>query len=323
MRSKNNYSLSARYLFALFLVVIAASGIALYIFQARSSAKVATQGSGRDKSFEGGKYEASGVTHVPQSDGILFVDDGRPGEVFWMQLDQNGAQTGDIKAIKLGITIEDPEGITTDGSYFYIVGSQSKGKGANQPGLMRFRFDPKTQSIEAAEAISDLKKFLIENVVELKGMREVKAKDDGINIEGLAWDPQQERLLLGLRSPVANGHALIVTLKLRDPRGPFAYDNFSTAETKAIRLPLGGQGIRSIEYDNRSKLFQIIAGATENQNKAGSTLWEWQGDTSQATLREVTKFDQKLKPEGVTRASVGSADFTFIVFDTSRYLRME
>jgi hypothetical protein len=38
----------------------------------------------------------------------------------------------------------------------------------------------------------------------------------GLNVEGVAWDRQKRRLLLGLRSPVVNGHALVVPLKLRD-----------------------------------------------------------------------------------------------------------
>jgi len=66
-----------------------------------------------------------------------------------------------------------------------------------------------------------------------------------------------------------------------------------------------------------------IAGATESQEKTDFSLWEWNGDASQPALREVAKLDRKLKPEGVTRASVGDKDFTLIVSDTSRYLRLD
>jgi len=96
-------------------------------------------------------------------------------------------------------------------------------------------------------------------------MASVKAKDDGLNIEGLAWDHTQGQLLLGLRSPVVDGNALLVPLRLRDPRGPFSYDNLEVKE--AIRLPLGGFGIRSVEYDPQQKVFYIIAGATETQGQ--------------------------------------------------------
>src|SRR5687767_7319832 len=61
--------------------------------------------------FVGLPLEASGVTTVPASDGVLIVDNGRNGQVFWMQLDPSGKQVGAIKAIELGVNIEDIEGI--------------------------------------------------------------------------------------------------------------------------------------------------------------------------------------------------------------------
>src|SRR3712207_2160569 len=36
--------------------------------------------------FDGGTFEASGVAHVPGTDGVLFVDDGRWEEIFWMRV---------------------------------------------------------------------------------------------------------------------------------------------------------------------------------------------------------------------------------------------
>lgn len=44
--------------------------------------------------FTGGTFEASGVAHVPGTDGVLFVDDGREDEVFWMRLGEGGKPAG-------------------------------------------------------------------------------------------------------------------------------------------------------------------------------------------------------------------------------------
>jgi hypothetical protein len=272
--------------------------------------------------FDGDTFEASGVAHVPGTDGVLFVDDGRPDEVFWMRLGEGNRQTGAIKAIKLGASVIDLEGITTDGSHFYVVGSQSKSKGGDLAGLVRFKFDAQGQRVESVEAISGLKLFLSENVAELRGMGDRKYKDGGINIEGIAWDARGERLLLGLRSPVVDGQALVVPVRLRDPRGAFSYDNLAVEGAKAIRLPLGGAGIRSIEYDERVKSFRVLSGAAANSEKANFKLLEWDGDASRPVLREAGEFDRKLKPEGVTRVTSGGRDFTFIVFDTSGYAAM-
>jgi hypothetical protein len=156
-------------------------------------------------------------------------------------------------------------------------------------------------------------------VAELRGMEKRKYKDGGINVEGVAWDARGRRLLLGLRSPVLEGNALVVPLRLRDPRGAFSADNLEVEGAKAVRLPLGGAGVRSIEYDERAKAFRVISGAGPNSEKMDFKLWDWDGDAARPTLREVQTFDRKLKPEGITRFSAGGRDFTFIVFDTSGY----
>ncbi|HYO64024.1 MAG TPA: DUF3616 domain-containing protein [Pyrinomonadaceae bacterium] len=269
--------------------------------------------------FVGGKFEASGVAAVPGTDGVLFVDNGREGEVFWMGLDQNGRQAGEIKPVGLGVGIVDIEGITTDGTYFYVVSSQSRPKAIAKEGLVRFKFDARSQSVEAVESIGGLRSFLVENVAELRGEGDRKGKDGGVNIEGIAWDTRRGRLLLGLRSPIVDGQALLVPLRLRDPRGAFSVDNLEVEGSKAIRLSIGGLGVRGIEYDGRANVFRIISGAAEDQKQTDFGLWEWNGDEKQPVLRETNRFDNSLKPEGVTRVTAGSRDFMFIVFDANGY----
>jgi hypothetical protein len=309
---------------AVFIITaIVLGGIILRFSPSGSPAANGEQSQMQGKAFDGGTFEASGVIQVPGTNSFLFVDDGRSGEVLYMEVDAQGNQIGAIKPVKLGINIEDPEGITTDGTHFYIVSSQSRGKSAEQVGVVRFKFDPKTLSVTGVETISELKKFLVDHVAELRDMGDKKGKQDGINIEGIAWDAKGERLLLGLRSPVVNGQALVVALKMNDPRGAFSYQNFKADETQALKLQLGGLGIRSIEYDNRIQAFRIIAGATENQAKTDFQLWEWNESKGETALREMTTFDRKLKPEGITGATVGEQSFTFVVFDNSRYMRMD
>jgi hypothetical protein len=304
---------------ALALFMLLSGTLLLLSFNTRISAGTATPFAPMT-AFSGGTFEASGVAHVAGTNGVLFVDDGRPNEIFWMQLGEDRTQNGAIKAVKLGASVIDLEGITTDGAHFYIVGSQSKAKGGDLTGLVRFKFNADGQRVEAVESVAGLKKFLADNVVELRGMAETSYKDGGINVEGITWDPKGSRLLLGLRSPVADDQALVVPLTLRDPQGPFSQENLKVEDAKAIRLPLAGVGIRSIEYDERQKAFWIITGAAANSEKADFKLWEWDGNTSSPKLRETDTFDRKLKPEGITRFSAGEREFTFIVFDTSGYV---
>jgi hypothetical protein len=297
--------------------------VLLHPLNADSSLAISADTSTPMTAFSGGTFEASGVAHVPGTTGVLFVDDGRPDEIFWMNLAEGRNQNGAIKAIRLGASVIDLEGITTDGSHFYVVGSQSKPTGGDLVGLVRFRFDQQGHRVENVESVAGLKGFLAENVTELRGMADRKYKDGGINVEGIAWDPNGKRLLLGLRSPVVDGQALVVPLRLRNPQGAFSSDNLEVEDSKAIRLPLGGAGIRSIEYDDRAKAFRFISGAGPNSEKIDFKLWEWDGSSLRPTLREVSVFDRRLKPEGVTRVSSIQGDFTFIVFDTSGYTAMD
>ncbi len=273
--------------------------------------------------FAGGKFDASGVVGVQGTDGILFVDNGKEGQVFWMRLDRDGRQVGAIKTLSLGVSIEDLEGITTDGKHFYAVSSQSRPKAIATEGLVRFRFDAGSQSISGVEAISGLKTFLVENVAELRDEGERKGKEGGLNIEGLAWDPRRNRLLLALRSPIIDGLALVVPLRLRDPQGAFSIDNLEVEGSRAIHLPLGGIGIRGIEFDARANVFRIISGPSEDQAERDFGLWEWNGDEQQPVLQETARFDSDLKPEGVARATIGDRNFLIIVFDASGYTIMD
>ena len=276
------------------------------------------------KLFQGGEFEASGVVSVPGTDGVLFIDDSREGEIFWMRLDQEGNQVGEIKPISLGAIVEDPEGITFDGSWFYVVGSQSETKAGEANSLVRFSFDSQTQSVKEVESALGLFQFLAGEASELKEYVDKKGKKGAINIEGLAWDPVQNRLLLGMRDPAISEQALIVALKLRDPSARLSIENITLAQPNAIRLELGGDTIRSIEYDSVLNVFQIISGEPENKEskkkKSDFKLWEWDGQTSP---REKVALNHKLKPEGVTRVSISGHDFIFIVCDASQYLKLE
>ena len=290
----------------------------------KAKVKLATSGAGTP--FVGGTFEASGAAYVPGSSGVLVVDDGRPGEVLWMQIDESGRQVGSVKPIPLGVTVDDPESITSDGTYFYIMGSQSQQNGGEQNALVRFAFDPASQTVQKAEALTNLRDFLIANVPELNTGK--KASEGGLNIEGIAWDFKRGRWLLGLRSPQGkDGSALLVAIKLRNPAGPFSVDNLQLAEPNVIPLKLGGLGIRDIQFDPEANSFLIIAGAPEHHEKSDFTLWEWNGipeqSGSESGLRKEQDLDAKMKPEGITHVEISGHKFILVVGDASAYFKLD
>lgn len=264
----------------------------------------------------GGRFEASGVTHVPGTSMVLFVDDGRRREVFAMELTAAGAQAGPARAIPLGADVTDMEGMTFDGRHFYVVGSQSKGTGFEGDGLVRFTFDPVTRRVGAVERIQGLKGWLADNVAELRGTGR-RVGDHVLNIEAIAWDPTRRRLLLGLRAPVVDGQALVIPLALADSDGAFTRENLRV-DGPTIRVALGGAGIRALEYDSVAGAFLLLTGASLDGENLDFRLLEWDG-ASGSGLREVAVFDRRPKPEGITRADIEGARVSVLVFDTGRY----
>jgi hypothetical protein len=272
------------------------------------------------RAIAGGRFEASGVAHVPGTSGVLFVDDSRAREVFWMEIGSDGAQKGMVESVPLaGTDITDLEGITSDGRNFFVVGSQSKATGFDGDGLARFSFDPATRRVDGVERIQGLKAWLAEQLPELQGTAR-KAGDRALNIEGIAWDPRGKRLLLGLREPVIDGQALVIPLTFRDRSAPFTAGNLVVDGGKAIRLPLNGAGIRSLEYDERARTFRIIAGAGLSKQDRDFRILGWDGDSTAASgLREVARFSGALKPEGITSGMLNGQPAGLVVFDTSRF----
>lgn len=294
----------------------------------KGAAKVKLSLPGAGTPFQGGTFEASGAVNVPGSSGVLIVDDNRPGEVLWMQVDEAGQQVGPVKPIPLGVTVEDPEGITFDGTYFYIIGSQSKPNAGDRNALVRFAFDPASQTVQKAEALTNLRDFLLAKVPELKDA-DLKGSEGGLNIEGITWDLKGGgRWLLGLRSPLGkDGSAFIVAITLINKLGTFSVDNLQLAEPNAIPLKLGGLGVRDIQFDPESSSFLIIAGAPEHQQKMEVTLWEWNGSVeqpgSESALRKEKDLDPKMKPEGITQVKIGASKFILVVGDSSSYFKLD
>lgn len=272
----------------------------------------------------GKKPEASGIIAVPGSNGALIADDGRKNELLWMPLDEAGNQAGDLKPVPLNVSFVDAEAVTYGNSYFYVITSQSDPTKAESNTLMRFAFDPQTQTMRGsqAEIVSDLRGFLLKNVPEISAIGAAPGLSGGLNIEGMAYDPNHERLLLGLRSPFVGSQAVLVPIKLINPQMPLSINNIQVDQPRVITLGLGGQGVRDITYDAHLKTFLIISGAPETEKKTDFGLWEWGGNTTDQP-RRITELNEKYKPEGLTGATINGQNFVLVVGDAGSYLKMD
>ena len=281
------------------------------------------------RAISGGKFEASGAAAVPDAHGILFVDDSKPDHVFYMPVSELGVQDGPIKPIPLGVSVLNPEGITQYGNQYVIIGALATQESNDAGGIATFTFDPVTQTVSNAVALSGMRKFLFDNVPVLRPWADKSSLEGGLNVEAIAFDPnpRNPRLLLGLRGPLLNGLALVIPIRLRDRQAPIKIENLVIDETNAIQLTLDGQAIRDMKYDTYLRSFLIISGAPETEEKTTFTLWEWNGDANQgqesARPKMQTPLDKKMKPEGITSLQIGNQEFIFIVGDASAYTKID
>ncbi len=292
----------------------------------RSAIKVAKEGPPKRLVGPQGDVEASGVYHLPNSDKVFFVLGGHPSQIFWMPINDSG-QVPDtvVQALDVPMQIADPEGMTFDGSLFYIAGSQSQADGGSSNALVRFALNPAGQAVQGeVETVTDLRGFLIDNVPELKAAADLPGNAGGINIEGIAWDDTNRQLLLGLRSPLRSGNALVVPVKF-DPRR-LARDTLQLAG-QPIPLTLDGAGIRDIQRGFDENTFYIISGPSVGSGPGSFVLWEWKPSANTANgetaLRKVLDLDTVLKPEGVTPVRLAGREFLFIMGTGGRYMKVD
>jgi hypothetical protein len=308
--------------------VVAAAGLALIIHASLPSGAAPPgpldgwqAAAGAETRLRGGMFEASGAAHVPDAQGILFVDDDRTREVMWLPFGADG-RAEPPQRVRLTSEVIDPEGMTFDGRYHYLVGSQSKRTGSRGDGLVRFLFNAQTRRAEQVESIGALRAFLGTHVAQLAGV-ERQTGDRSLNIEAIAWDPAGERWLLGLRAPLVNGRALVVPLALADRNAGFTAANLRVPGGRAIELPLDGAGIRSLEFDPGIGAFRLITGAAMNEERLAFRLFTWRGprDSTPPALQKV--FPAGAKPEGITRVHINGVSRTVVVYDGSGYLLLE
>ena len=67
----------------------------------------------------------------------------------------------------------------------------------------------------------------------------------------------------------------------------------------------------------------MITGATSNCENEDFRLLEWREGPGGPVFTEVARYPSKLKPEGITRVTVGGNTTRFLVFDTGRYTIMQ
>jgi len=115
-----------------------------------------------------------------------------------------------------------------------------------------------------------------------------------INLEGLAWYPGADQLLLGVRAPLSGNLAQVVGL------GPIdaLFGRGEPGTPVVHRLDLGGRGIRSLDYDPWRRQVWVLAGPA-GADTGAFALYLWDPATDALVLNPVPGLDRLAQPEGV------------------------
>jgi hypothetical protein len=172
------------------------------------------------------------------------------------------------------------------------------------------------------EVIPDFRAWVIEHVPELGKSPRYLPDDGGLNVEGLGWDPSNQALLLGLRTPVLDGKPIILRVRVKEIDGPWTLDNLEMLPAISLQVEEAGreQGIRSIEYDPSRKVSLIVVGNSTSSSKAPFRLYSWDGNVEGAVrCFDKIRFDKKMRVEGITQGTIGGREAIVFVDDTGGY----
>ena len=270
-----------------------------------------------------GIYEPSAVQQLPDGR-FLVVENEKDHPLSLVTIDADGSVTtvaltaGLLQMFSSFWKLDDLEGLAVDRAGFvYAITSHSRDDDGDEKKsrekLVRFRVDG-TRVVDPKVA-GGLKQALTARhpvLAAAANIRDVKTRG-GLNIEALEISPDQKRLLLGFRSPLRDGRALIASVE--NPAAIFESDETPQIAAALEELDLGGQGIRGLSYVPPVGAYLVVGGPASRED-AGFDLWLWSGQPG-ARARRVTVPGLRgfKKAEGVSPAVLGGVERIVIVSD--------
>ncbi len=276
---------------------------------------------------DGVPFNASGVVQVgPRR--FVFIDNRDSSALYEFVLDADGAEVGGVRRRPLvGIgqgDLGDPEGLTCvdvdDETFLFAASSLCVTGGQVNDGLVRVRYTPDGDL--QAEAMVGFRSWLLSQDLSppLAEFGELESDEGGLNIEGVAWDPNANALLLGQRGPAEPGRISMIQFPVDAGAVAWTTAALDTPAVVRARVPQseGTQGIRDISYDEHTGDFLILLGRSLSGGHEPFQLCVWSAGADDVRLIDV-KFDQKMKPEGVTTFSSGAKRKILVVDDAGGY----
>jgi len=270
-----------------------------------------------------GIYEPSAIQQLPDGRFLVVEDEKRhPFSLVVIGADGSVHSTeltaGLFQIFSDFWKLDDLEGLALDRAGFvYAITSHSRDdEGHEKKSRERLvRFGIEGSRVVDPKVVEGLKRALTAKHPDLAAaaeIRDVKA-GGGLNIEGLEISPDGQRLLIGFRSPLREGRAIIASIE--NPSGIFEADEVPRVAAILDELDLGGHGIRGLSYVPSIGEYLVISGPVSRE-PGQFALWRWNGQPGGAARRVTVPGIQGLaRAEGVSPAVIDGVGRIIIVSD--------
>lgn len=270
-----------------------------------------------------GIYEPSAIQQLPDGR-FLVVEDEKRHPLSLVAIGADGRV--DATELTAGLLqmwsdfwkLNDLEGLALDRAGFvYAITSHSRDdEGAEKKSRERLaRFRIEGHQVVDPKVVDGLKRAMVAKhplLASAAEIRDVKTAG-GLNIEALEISPDQQRLLIGFRSPLHEGRAIIASVE--NPAGIFDADEVPRLSADLDELDLGGHGIRGLSYIPSLGEYLVISGPV-SRAPGQFSLWLWNGrQDGSARLVSVPGLQGLKRAEGVSPAIIDGTAGIIIVSD--------
>ncbi|NTV94405.1 MAG: DUF3616 domain-containing protein [Thiobacillus sp.] len=268
-----------------------------------------------------GLYEPSAILQLPDGR-FLVVEDEVEHPFSLLEIDPDGKTTttplerGWLDFDSGFWKLDDLEGLACDPSgRVYAVTSHSRtGEGQEKRArdkLVRFRVEgDRVVEREVADGLKAALTTAHTVLAEAAKVRDVKGAG-GLNIEALEWAADGDALLVGFRSPLLEGRAVIARVRRPD----VLFEGGPPPRIDLLTLDLDGNGLRGLAWVPALAGYLAIAGPVARE-QVPFRVWFWDGQSG-ASARRVTVLglDGFEHAEGICPARIGGRDCLVLVSD--------
>ncbi|MBT9612241.1 MAG: DUF3616 domain-containing protein [Burkholderiales bacterium] len=270
-----------------------------------------------------GIYEPSAIQQL--ADGrFLVVEDEKQYPFSLVTISSTGSVSsiplspGALEAGDVFKKLDDLEGIALDRSgYLYAITSHSRDTDGDEKKsrdkLVRFRIEG--ERVVAPLVAKGLKPALAATHPVLAAAAEILdvKTSGGLNIEAVEISPDQQRLLIGFRSPLLGHRAIIAYVE--NPAAIFEAGEPPRIAATLETLDLGGNGIRGMCYLPSLNGYLVTSGPIARE-QVHFQLWFWSGDRGAPARRVSVPGLQGFEhAEGVSPAVIDGRQRIIIVSD--------